>query len=130
AARLGDRFRLLSGGSRDLPARQRTLRAALDWSWDLLDGTERTLLGRLAVFAGGWTLAAAEVVCAGEGLEAERPDGSDVLPSLATWAVLDGLGALVERSLVQVDEAGEGEGRYRLLETVRHYAAERLAASG
>jgi len=112
AVRLDERFRLLTGGSRDLPSRQRTLRAALDWSWELLTTEERALLARLAVFAGGWGLEAAEVVCAGEGV--------------APWAVLDGLDALVGKSLVQVDETGEEAGRYRLLETVRQYAAERL----
>jgi len=112
AARLDDRFKLLTGGARDLPTRQRTLRAALDWSWDLLDEEGRTLLARLSVFAGGWALEAAEVVCAGDGLE--------------SWAVLDGL---VVKSLVQVDEA-EGKSRYQLLETVRQYAGEQLAAAG
>ena len=116
AARLDERFRLLTDGARDLPVRQRTLRAALDWSWDLLDPEEQALSARLSVFAGGWTLQAAEVVCAGE------------WP--AAWAVLDGLDALVSKSLVQVDESGEGECRYRLLETVRQYAAERLDQQG
>jgi non-specific serine/threonine protein kinase len=116
AARLDDRFRLLSSGSRDLPSRQRTLGATLDWSWDLLDARERTLLGHLSVFAGGWTLEAAEAVCAGEGM-----DG---------WAVLDACDGLVHRSLVQVDETPDGAERYRLLETVRHYAAARLVATG
>jgi non-specific serine/threonine protein kinase len=116
AARLDDRFRLLSTGSSDLPTRQRTLRATLDWSWDLLDAHERTLLSRLSVFAGGWTLEAAEAVCAGAGME--------------SWAVVDGLDGLVSRSLVQVDETGEGAIRYRLLETVRQYAWERFEAAG
>jgi predicted ATPase/class 3 adenylate cyclase len=116
AARLDDRFRLLTSGARDLPSRQRTLRATLDWSWDLLGEEERALLARFAVFAGGWTLEAAEAVCCEEGP--------------ATWAVLDGMDALVGKSLVQVDESGEGAGRYRLLETVRQYAAERLSERG
>ena len=115
-ARVDDRFRLLTGGSRDVPTRQRTLRAALDWSWELLGSQERTLLTRLAVFAGGWTLEAAEAVCADEGLE--------------RWAVLDGLDSLVGKSLVQVEETGEDAGRYRLLETVRQYAAEHLETRG
>ena len=80
AARLDDRFRLLSTGSRDLPTRQRTLRAALDWSWDLLDAHERTLLSRLSVFAGGLTLEATEAVCAGDGR------GSDPLPATGDGA--------------------------------------------
>jgi len=116
AARLDDRFKLLTGGGRDLPNRQRTLRAALDWSWDLLAEGEQALLARLAVFAGGWTLDAAEAVCAGDDLEA--------------WAVLDALDALVSKSLVQADESGEEAGRYRLLETIRQYATERLGERG
>src|SRR5262249_38078431 len=113
-ARLDDRFRLLTGGDRAAPARQQTLRATLDWSHDLLGDRERTLLRRLAVFAGGWELAAAEAVCSGEGL----PEAD----------VLDLLAALVGHSLVVAEEAGRPgeETRYRLLETVRAYALERL----
>jgi predicted ATPase/transcriptional regulator with XRE-family HTH domain/Tfp pilus assembly protein PilF len=116
AAHLDDRFRLLNTGSGDLPTRQRTLRATLDWSWDLLDARERTLLGRISVFAGGWTLEAASAVCAGEGMD--------------YWAVVDGIDGLVNRSLVHLDESPEGTARYRLLESVRRYAAEQLAATG
>ena len=116
AARLDDRFRLLSTGSGDLPTRQRTLRATLDWSWDLLDARERTLLGRLSTFAGGWTLEAASVVGAGQ--EMDR------------WAVVDGLDRLVNRSLVLMDDTPEGAVRYRLLESVRQHAGERLASAG
>ena len=118
AARLDDRFRLLSTGSGDLPTRQRTLRATLDWSWDLLDARERTLLGQSSVFAGGWTLEAAGAVCGAEGLE--------------PWEVLDLLGGLVNKSLIQVDGPGaEAEAaRYGLLETMRQYATERLAERG
>jgi predicted ATPase/transcriptional regulator with XRE-family HTH domain len=116
AAHLHDRFRLLTTGSGDLPTRQRTLQATLDWSWDLLDARERTLLGRLSVFAGGWTLEAAAAVCSGEGVEAPE--------------ILDLLSGLVEKSLVQV-EAREGrELRYGLLESVRQYGQQRLATSG
>jgi non-specific serine/threonine protein kinase len=115
AARLDDRFLLLTGGARTAPRRHQTLRAALAWSWDLLAAPERALLRRLAVFTGGWTLSAAEAVCAGEGLTA--------------WEVLDGLDGLVNRSLVQVDEAAEAA-RYTLLETVRQFAWEQLAAAG
>jgi non-specific serine/threonine protein kinase len=114
AARLGDRFRLLAGGTRDALPRQRTLRAALDWSYDLLGEAEQLLLDRLSVFAGGWTLAAAEAVCAGNGVEA--------------WEVLDLLDRLVNKSLVQAAETG-GEVRYGLLETVRQYGQERLMAA-
>jgi DNA-binding CsgD family transcriptional regulator/tetratricopeptide (TPR) repeat protein len=110
AARLDDAIRLLTGGSRTAAPRQQTLRATLEWSHDLLTEPERVLFRRLAVFAGGWTLEAAEAVCAGE--------------SLAPTSILDLLGRLVAKSLVQV-EHGE-ETRYRLLETVRQYARERL----
>jgi non-specific serine/threonine protein kinase len=108
------RFRLLTGGTRTALPRQQTLRASLDWSHDLLADPERTLLRRLAVFAGGFALDAAEAVGAGDGL-----DGG---------AVLDLLGQLVDKSLVLTEGAG-GEARYRLLETVREYAAEHLAAA-
>jgi predicted ATPase/class 3 adenylate cyclase len=110
AERLGDRFRLLTGGSRTALPRQQTLRALIDWSYDLLTPPERALLQRLAVFAGGWTLDAAEAVGAGGTIEA-----ADVLEVLTH---------LVEKSLVAVDAGGE---RYYLLDTVRHYALERLA---
>jgi len=115
AARLDGCFRLLTGGPRTALPRQRTLRAALDWSYDLLTESEQLLLDRLSVFAGGWTLAAAEATCAGDGIE--------------QWEILDLLGGLVGKSLVQAEEAG-GAVRYGLLETVRQYGRERLAASG
>ena len=115
AVRLDDRFRLLTGGSRTALPRQQTLRATLDWSYDLLSEHERALLRRLSVFAGGWTLEAAETVCGGEGIAEDD--------------VLDLLTALVRRSLVMVDEDRTG-GRYRLLETVRQYGHERLVAAG
>jgi non-specific serine/threonine protein kinase len=118
AARLDDRFRLLSGGPRTALPRQQTLRATLDWSHDLLSEPEQVLLRRLAVFAGGWALDAAEAVCVGVGIEA--------------CELLDLLGSLVNKSLVLLEEWGpDGEqGRYRLLETVRQYGLERLAAAG
>ena len=115
AARLDDRFRLLTGGPRTALPRQRTLRAALDWSHDLLAEPERALLRRLAVFSGGWTLEAAETVCAGAGV--------------GDWEVLDLLGSLVEKSLVVLADPGAAA-RYRLLETTRQYADERLTQSG
>ncbi|GAB1510654.1 BTAD domain-containing putative transcriptional regulator [Actinophytocola sp. KF-1] len=111
ATRLDDRFRLLTGGSRMALPRHQTLRAVVDWSWDLLDDDERTLLRRLSVFAGGATLEAAEQVCAGPDLPADR--------------VLDLLTALVDKSLVLL--AGD---RYRLLETIKAYGRERLAEAG
>ncbi|MGW1531815.1 AfsR/SARP family transcriptional regulator [Streptomyces aureus] len=112
ADRLDDRFRLLTSGSRTVLPRQQTLRAVVDWSWDLLDEAERDTLGRLSVFAGGCDLAAAEAVCGP--------------------AALDVLGSLVDKSLVVAAPSGEGdtEMRYRLLETVAEYARERLDESG
>jgi predicted ATPase len=115
AARLDDQFRLLTGGSRTALPRQQTLRAAIDWSYDLLTDAERALLRRLAVFAGGWSLEAAETVCAGEGVE--------------EWEVLDLLTQLVDKSLVQYEEQ-DGEGRYRLLEIIRQYSRARLFETG
>ena len=115
ADRLQDRFRLLTGGRRRIQ-RQQTLEAALDWSHALLDKDERTLFRRLAVFAGGLSLDAAEAVCTADDI----PAGS----------VLDLLGSLVAKSLVIAAEDERGDARYRLLETVRMYAEEKLAASG
>ncbi len=116
APRLSDRFRLLTGGSRTALRRQQTLRGLIDWSYDLLGEEERLLLARLSVFPGGFTLAASETVCVGGSLDA--------------WRVLDALGSLVDKSLVLRD-AGDGEGgRYRLIQTVREYAAERLRERG
>jgi predicted ATPase/class 3 adenylate cyclase len=111
AARLDDRFRLLTGGSRTSVARHQTLRATIDWSYDLLTEPERAVLRRLSVFAGGAALEAAESVCAGDGV-----DPIDVL---------DVLGRLVEKSLVFTDPS-LSEARFRLLETVRDYARGRL----
>jgi predicted ATPase/DNA-binding CsgD family transcriptional regulator/orotidine-5'-phosphate decarboxylase len=115
AARLDDRFRLLSAGSRTAAPRHQSLQAALEWSYDLLCDPERMLLGRLSVFAGGFTLEAAEDVCAADGLQTE-----DVLHLLA---------GLAAKSLVVADTSGE-QARYRLLETIRHYGADKLAAAG
>ncbi len=109
AARLDDRFRLLTSSDRTALPRQQTLRALIDWSYDLLTEAERLVLQRLAVFAGGWTLEAAEAI--GRGGTIEHDD------------VLDLLTRLVEKSLVVVEADGD---RYRLLETVQQYAAERL----
>ncbi|MFJ2593331.1 AfsR/SARP family transcriptional regulator [Streptomyces erythrochromogenes] len=118
ADRLDDRFRLLTSGARTVLPRQQTLRAVVDWSWDLLDEAERTVLRRLSVFAGGCDLAAAEAVCA-------DPSGD------AVRDVADTLGSLVDKSLVVAAPAPDGSGmRYRLLETVGEYAAERLTEAG
>ena len=115
ATRLSDRFRLLTGGSRTALRRQQTLRATIDWSYLLLSEPEKVLLRRLAVFAGGWSLEAAESVCEGEGIVSED--------------VLDLLSGLVRKSLVAVEERG-AEDRYRLSETIRQYAAEKLSDPG
>jgi predicted ATPase/class 3 adenylate cyclase/DNA-binding CsgD family transcriptional regulator len=112
AAALGDRFRLLTGGARSAMPRQQTLRASVDWSHELLGEDEHVLFRRLAVFAGGWMLDAVEAVCSGGGLD--------------RMAILDLLTSLVDKSLVVVDEKQTGL-RYRLLETVRHYAFDRLS---
>ncbi|MEU0405617.1 BTAD domain-containing putative transcriptional regulator [Streptomyces sp. NPDC006197] len=106
ADRLDDRFLLLTSGSRTVLPRQQTLRAVVDWSWDLLDPAERTLLRQVSVFAGGWDLAAAEALS----------------PHAA-----DSLGALVDKSLVVATPTEDGEMRYRLLETIHEYATERAA---
>jgi predicted ATPase len=115
-ARLDERFAILTGGSRAGMARQQTLRAMVDWSWELLTGPERGVLARLSTFAGGFGLAAAEAVAAGPDVPAE--------------GILEHLGALVDKSLVQFGDAGAGPGRYRLLDTIRQYAAGRLDALG
>ncbi|MEU1310843.1 BTAD domain-containing putative transcriptional regulator [Streptomyces cinnamoneus] len=117
ADRLDDRFRLLTSGSRTVLPRQQTLRAVVDWSWDLLDAPERAVLRRLSVFSGGCDLSAAEEVCA---------DGTDV--HALDVAVL--LGSLVDKSLVVAAPAPDGQMRYRLLETVGEYAGERLDEAG
>ncbi|MCJ1676403.1 winged helix-turn-helix domain-containing protein [Streptomyces sp. APSN-46.1] len=111
SARLGDRFRLLGAGRRGVPARQQTLRAVIDWSWELLSAPERTVLARLSVHPDGCALDAAEEVCAGDGI--------------ARQDVLDLVTRLVDRSLIV-----PGNGRFRLLESVSAYAQERLAESG
>jgi predicted ATPase/class 3 adenylate cyclase/DNA-binding CsgD family transcriptional regulator len=115
ASGLDDRFRLLTGGTRTAQPRQQTLEASVAWSFDLLDQAERALLRRLSVFNGGFNLDAAEKVGSGEPVD--------------SYDVLDLLGQLVDKSLVQADELGP-EMRYRLLETIRHFARDRLVTSG
>ncbi|MCD9142013.1 AfsR/SARP family transcriptional regulator [Streptomyces albireticuli] len=125
ADRLDDRFRLLTSGSRTVLPRQQTLRAVVDWSWDLLDEPERAVLRRLSVFSGGCDLAAAEEVCS-DGPGAERaPDDAVGARDVAAL-----LGSLVDKSLVVAEPAAGGGMRYRLLETVGEYAAERLDEAG
>jgi predicted ATPase/DNA-binding SARP family transcriptional activator len=119
ARRMGDRFALLTTGPRTAETRQRTLRATVDWSYQLLSDPERVLLRRLSVFRGSWTLDALQAVVAGE--------------PLTPTTVLDVLGRLVDRSLVVVDRTGTDRAvgpRYHLLETIRQYAAERLVEAG
>jgi predicted ATPase/class 3 adenylate cyclase len=123
--RLDDRFRLLTGGARTALPRQQTLRALIDWSYDILSEDERLLLCRLSVFSGGWSIEAAEEICAGEGID--------------SYDVLDLLTQLVNKSLVVVTEKPEtnlkplsskGDLRYHLLETIKQYGRERLREAG
>ncbi len=114
--KLNERFRVLTGGDRSALPRQQTLRATIDWSFDLLDERERALFRRLAIFSGGWTLQAAIDVCCEEG----GPD---------EWEMLDVLTSLVDKSLVVVDTL-EAEQRFRMLVSIREYALERLGEAG
>lgn len=113
--KLNERFRLLTGGKRTSLQRQQTMRALIDWSYDLLSDTEKTLLRRVAIFGGGWTLEAANEVCADDRIEA--------------WDVIDLLTSLVDKSLVIAELQGTSP-RYRLLESTREYAIEKLEGSG
>ena len=112
AARLDRRFQVLAGGRRGTVERHQTLRATIDWSYDLLDSAEQRLLARVTVFSGGWTLEAAEAVCSGGPVEAA-----------SVWELTD---RLVAQSLVVAEDLGF-QTRYRLLETIRQYGEERLA---
>jgi tetratricopeptide (TPR) repeat protein len=113
--RLDQRFRLLTGGSRTALPRQQTLRALVDWSYDLLTNKQKSALQAVSVFMGGWTLEAADAVCTDDQTE--------------TWEVFDLLTALADKSLVVVEQEG-GNSRFKLLETVRQYAREHLLSSG
>jgi predicted ATPase/class 3 adenylate cyclase len=112
--RLGQRLSLLTGGARDLPDRQQTLRSTIEWSHDLLQAEERRLFARLGTFTGGWSLEAAEAIC-GPGLDLQ---------------VLDGLGTLLDHSMVRRGGRGDDEPRFTMLDTIREFAVERLASSG
>jgi predicted ATPase/serine/threonine protein kinase len=114
--RLAARLQLLTGGARDLPQRQQTLRAAMDWSYDLLSAAEQKLFRRLSVFVGGCNLEGVEAVC-----DTKRDLDLDLL---------DGMASMVDKSLVQQIEQGKGESRFVMLETIREYALEKLKASG
>ena len=114
--RLASRLQLLTGGSRDLPQRQQTLRAAIDWGYDLLNAAEQKLFRRLSVFVGGCNLESVEAVCDTKGdLDLD---------------MLDGMASMVDKSLVQQVEQGKGESRFVMLETLREYALEKLEVSG
>ena len=115
-ARLASRLQLLTGGARDLPQRQQTLRAAIDWSYELLTAAEQKLFRRLSVFAGGCNLEGAEAVC---------DTKSDLDLDL-----LDGMASMVDKSLVQQVEPAQGESRFVMLDTIREYSLEKLEASG
>ena len=115
-ARLASRLQLLTGGSRDLPQRQQTLRAAIDWSYDLLTAPEQKLFRRLSVFVGGCSLEGAEAAC-----DTRGDLGLDLL---------DGIASMVDKSLVQQVDQATGESRFVMLETIREYGLEKLAASG
>jgi predicted ATPase/class 3 adenylate cyclase/Tfp pilus assembly protein PilF len=112
--RLGNRLKLLKGGPRDLPTRQRTLRGTIDWSYELLNEDEKTLFGRLSVFSGGRTLEAIEEIC---------DPGGDI-------DALEGMESLLEKSLLRREEGAGGESRFVMLETVQEYAREKLEESG
>jgi len=111
--KLKDRLDILSGGARDLPQRQQTMRATIDWSYVLLSDDERQLFCRLSVFSGGWTIDSAEAICSGKGIEKEK--------------ILDLMASLLDKSLITVDMSGY---RYTMLETIKQYAAEKLKGSG
>ena len=117
--RMKKKLPVLIGHARDLPARHKTLRAAMEWSYDLLTEAEKRLFGRAAIFVGGFTLEAVEAVCG-------------ALPGAAEddWTILEGIESLLDKSLLRHVEAEGGESRYVMLETIREYGGERLAAEG
>ncbi|MEA2528422.1 MAG: hypothetical protein QOG89_66, partial [Thermomicrobiales bacterium] len=135
-SRLDRPLALLVGGPRDLPPRQQTIRDTIAWSHDLLSAPEQRLLWRLSVFAGGWTLSAAEAVCAGgqadrrAGGQSHEPTPSACPPPRLSVSVLDGLASLVDKNLVYQRELPDGDARFGMLETIREFAAERLAEAG
>jgi len=132
-ARLSSRLALLSDGPRDLPARQQTIRNTIAWSYDLLTEAEQILFRRMGVFVGGCTLAAAEAICGSQELRIEDGGSKIAAPSSIfdpLSSILDGLAALVDKSLLRQREDSDGATRFTMLETVREYALERLEASG
>jgi predicted ATPase/transcriptional regulator with XRE-family HTH domain len=127
-ARLEQRFALLTAGTLDMPTRQQTLRRAIDWSYELLNEDEQTLFRRLGVFVGGCTLDAIEAVLATEGRG--RSDQSATAVRSPQSSALDGLAALIDKSLLQRKDGSDGRSRFTMLETIREYARERLAEAG
>jgi non-specific serine/threonine protein kinase len=129
--RIAEMFGLLTGGSRTALPRQQTLKATIDWSYDLLCEKEKILFRRLSVFAGGWTLEAAEEVCA-DPEEQRDVKGAPLSssPPVEGWEVLDLLSSLIQKSLAIYEEDEQGRGRYRLLEPMRQYARDRLLEAG
>jgi predicted ATPase/Tfp pilus assembly protein PilF len=126
-ARLNDRLAILAGGARERAQRQQTLRDALAWSYDLLDPAEQALFARQAVFVGGATLEAAEAICGGWGLGVGGWDNAVLTPNPQPLTpILDGLAALVDKSLLRQVETDDGASRFTMLETIREYALERL----
>ncbi len=131
-ARLSNRLTLLTGGPRDLPARQQTLRSTIDWSYDLLSPQAQALFRRLGVFVGGCTLEAAETICAELSIEQEESrETAHKNPFLhSSFSILHSVETLVDQSLLRQEEGVDGEPRFVMLETVREYALERLAENG
>ena len=129
-SRLESSLKLLTGGAQDLPAHQQTMRGAIEWSFDLLEDYEQILFRRLAVFAGGFTIEAAEtVVGKAKVINGAKPD-NDTQQLTANFDILDGIASLVDKSLLVQKEQANGEYRFRMLEVVREYASEILQTSG
>jgi non-specific serine/threonine protein kinase len=122
ASRLDDRFQVLTNGNRTALPRQKTLKALVDWSYELLTQAEQILLARLSIFVGGWGLKAAEEVCSGP--------GSENVEGLEKFEIMNALSGLLNKSLVQVEEDDNGEARYFFLETIRQYGLEKLKDRG
>jgi predicted ATPase/DNA-binding XRE family transcriptional regulator len=125
-SRISDRLDILSGGMRDLPERQQTIRDLIDWSYDLLDQQEQLVFRRLGVFVGSWALSSAETVCDSRAEQAVLSDGFPAAPA----SMIETLFSLLDKSLISERHFGEGEAGFAMLETIRAYALNRLEASG